>query len=153
MSRRRRIHDDPAICSFHDPAPDFQEGHQLVHSRQGKFHETVDIFLVQEGSPEGDFPKALPVFLLEVVEIGLCVQFQDLQIGGRLGPGETVLKGMGGIGGNEEQGSLRMTEGELQRRCSRGRSFPHTALAAKQQELDVYIGQKIRFFCWMRSTR
>ena len=139
MPRRRRIHDDPVIGPLFDPAADLQEGHELVHPRQGKLHKTVDVLFVQEGPPGGDFPESLPVFLLECAEIGLCVQFQDLQIGGWLGPGETVLKGMGGIGGNEKQGSLRMTEGELQRRCCRGRGFPHTALAAEQQKSHVPI--------------
>jgi hypothetical protein len=33
----------------------------------------------------------------------------------------------------------------MERRRRRGRGFPDAALAAEQQELHVYIGQKTRF--------
>ena len=62
MPRRRRIHDDPVIGPFFDPAAELQEGHEFVHPRQGKLQKTVDVLFVQKSPPGGDFPESLPVF-------------------------------------------------------------------------------------------
>src|ERR1019366_8831827 len=136
------IDHDAVVDALLDPRGYFEESHEFIEAGERKIEEAVDFLVVEKGSARRDLPQFGAVFLLEIEQVFLRVEFKDFQISGGNEAGETVGERVRGVGRDQQERRLRRTRGQAQRRGRGASSFSAAAFAAEDEELQAGRGQK-----------
>ena len=139
MAAGRRIHHDAVVLAGLDPRGDFKQSHQLVQAGQRQAEELIDVVVVQEGAGSGNLAQHAAVLLAELGEALLSVQLENVQLAGGQIASQAVAYRVGGVGGNQQERTLRCQRGEAQRGSRGAGGLAHAPLAAEEQKLEARL--------------
>lgn len=144
MAGRGRIDKDAIVsASVFSPAGNLHKGEKLIHSRQRKVKEPLNILIGKEGPAPGYLLQLGAVFRPEFFQMPLRVKLDNRKVSRDGASCKAVAKGMCRVGGDQQKRSFRKIRDHPDSGCNRTGGLAYTAFAPEEDQAQIGIENKI----------